>query len=96
MVRSSWYTSLLAFLREQPAERTTVTLTLAELATLAGQPMPAGALTRTYWWSSRAGAMRFRLGAIGWRVGEARRRGAASITFVRVPPDLHRCDTSSG
>ena len=40
-----WWGPLLAFLAEQPAETTSVTLTVTEVAALGGEAMPAAGFT---------------------------------------------------
>jgi hypothetical protein len=85
MPRSRWYDSLLAFLREQPGD--TRTLTLTEIETLVGQRLPRTALLRSYWWNRQPGTMGPRLAAAGWRVAHARRGGDLTVTFMRISPD---------
>ncbi len=80
-----WSDPLLRLLAEQPAETTSVTLTYAELAALAGGPLPPSGVIRGYWWNRRSGQMGHRVAVIGWRVGRVRGR-PPTITFVRQPP----------
>ena len=86
MPRARWYEPLLTFLAEQPPEMASVTLTVAELATLVGNRLPATAVTRAYWWTHKQGAIADRLGVTGWRVAHMRGRPPV-ITFMRLSPD---------
>ncbi len=45
-----------------------MTFTLAEIAALAGQPLPASTGLRSYWWSHQQWSITHRLAALGWRV----------------------------
>ncbi len=81
-----WYDPLLSFLAEQPAETTSVMLTVAELTTLVEGRLPANAMTRSYWWHRKPSSVSVDLTAIGWRVIHMRGRPLA-ITFVRQSSD---------
>ena len=78
-----WSEPLVVLLAEQPADTTSVTLTIAELMMLAGGRLPAMAETRSYWWTPKSGSMVNRLAAIGWRAAHVRGRPLA-LTFERV------------
>ena len=78
----AWYEPLLALLAVQPADTTTLTLTLAEIQALACGPLPASFATRTYWQRGGRGIHQ-RLAAAGWRVWRVGDR-ASLITFVRL------------
>ena len=80
---AAWFEPLLAFLADQPADTTTLTLTLAQIEALASGPIPAGAAARGYWQSHVADGLGRRMAAIGWRVRRFRRYPSA-VTFVRV------------
>ena len=86
MVRARWYEPLITFLVEQSLETVNVTLTVAELASLVGNRLPVTAVTRTYWWAQKQGAIACRLEAIGWRVAHVRGR-PPMVTFERLSPD---------
>ncbi len=79
-----WYEPLLTFLIAQPAETASVTLTFAEMEALVGRPLPASAVSRSYWRHRRPGGMGHRLAALGWRVGPFGRGQIAAITYVRL------------
>lgn len=88
MARTRWFDPLLAFLHDQLLETDAVTLTLAELEALAGQPLPISTLLRSYWWDRQAGSLHRRVAVVGWQVVQARRRDQSlTITFARTSPD---------
>ncbi len=87
MAHARWYEPLLTFLAEQPPGTLSVILTLTELEALAVQPLPASAMTRSYWRNRKNGAMGARLAARGWRVGPFGRGPTSMITFIRLPSD---------
>ena len=87
---ATWFDPVLGMLAGQPPDTTTVTLTLAALAALAGRPLPASATTPTYWQGHTS--VRRRLAAIGWRTARAG-RGAATIPFARLPGEHPESDS---
>ena len=90
-----WSDPLLALLAEQLPETTTLTLTLDEVATLVGAPLPCSVASRSYWRLRTPKAMGSRLRAAGWWVAQFEPRGpTTTITFIRyaltpraLPPD---------
>ena len=88
-----WSEPLVAFLAAQPPTTLAVTLTLTELEALAGQPLPAGAAARTYWWSAGSVARR-RLAAIGWRLASVG-GWPPTLTFARLSEGEGFADASA-
>ena len=84
-----WYEPLLTFLAQQQPETASVTLTFADLEVLVGRPLPARAVSRSYWRHRKPGGMGHRLAALGWRVGPFGRGQTSAITFVRLQPDAN-------
>ena len=81
---AAWFNPLLVFLAEQPPTVAALTLTLAELQVLAGEPLPAGATTWTYWQGGAADAPSQQLAAVGWRVRRFSQQ-PLTMTFARRP-----------
>ena len=81
----SRYQPLADFLAAQPPETDSVTLTLAELAQILGQPLPPSASTRA-WWGNHPSSRRAPAWlAVGWRTQPPRARQLpVRITFVRA------------
>ncbi len=85
---SSKYQPLAEFLAAQPAETGTVTLTLADVETVIGAPLPSAAWTSTWWTNSGVRSHHAPWVAAGWRVASrSLRRAPGTITFERLPPE---------
>ena len=78
------YQPLAAFLIAQPPEADSVTLTLAEVAQIVGQPLPAGASARGWWSNQLASAQARAWLAAGWRTVWQPRQFPVQIVFVRA------------
>ncbi len=85
MNRSLTCLQLFDVLAAQPPEMTRVTITFAEVAVLAGVPIPDAAYAHAYWLRSERSALRRRLRAAGWRIAGMHEGVDAAITFVRLP-----------
>ncbi len=78
-----WSDPLLALLAHQPAETTSVALTLDELAVLAGGSLPRSVYSRSYWRTQTPRGMGARLRAIGWWMTRLYVEGyGTTITFM--------------
>ena len=80
----SKYDALARYLAAQSADR--VTLTLAEIEAIIGQPLPAGARQRRWWGVPHASPFMLRpvIRAAGWRlVLDAFWGRTPAVTFVR-------------
>ncbi len=84
---SQWYEPLFDLLAAQPAETTRVTITFAEVAALAGTPIPDAAYAHEYWLRQERSALRRHLQAAGWQIAGMQEGVDATITFVRLSPD---------
>ena len=86
----SAYQPLVDYLAGQPPSTPTVTLTLAEIEQVLGQPLPAAASTQTWWTAQRGWDRQPRPWlAAGWRVANVAMRGMPpTVTFARItaPP----------
>ena len=83
----SKYDALVRYLAAQPSDR--VHLSLAEIETIIGAPLAAGA-RRRQWWGSTPGQTRLRplLQAAGWRIMLDSFWGRSpAVTFVRDRAD---------
>ncbi len=78
-----WYTPLITLLSAQPPETTELTVSLAELEALAGEPVPLGAYARVFWVGRGGRKVTAALAQVGWRVVRFDRY-TRSVTFVRV------------
>jgi hypothetical protein len=84
-MRATKYAPLGAFLAALPPETATVTLTLSEIETILGEPLPGAAATRMWWSNSRHRRAEMVWVAVGWRVQRAEmRRVMPTITFARA------------
>jgi hypothetical protein len=88
MTRRAKYVLLAAHLAAQPPEMVSVTLTLAEIEAILGEPLPRGAVTRQWWYNTRnKGLMPVSMTA-RWQVAQVMvRTGNRTVTFTRMPPD---------
>ena len=77
---------LVAELVGQPADTVTLTLTLAEIETILGRPLPRFASTRGWWMDrGRQAHQRRLLTAAGWMVSAVHFRGPVpTVTFVKT------------
>ena len=80
-----WYEPLFDLLAAQPAEVTRVTISFAEVAALAGVPIPDAAYAHSYWLQRERGRLRRRLRAAGRRMVGMQEGVNATITFERLP-----------
>jgi len=78
------YQPLADYLTAQPPATTAVTLTLAEVAQIVGQPLPAGASARGWWSNQLASAQARAWLAVGWRTQWQPRQLPMQIVFVRA------------
>ena len=79
------YAKLRRLLAAQPPEATHVTLTLAELVHILGEPLPASAYGRSWWANSRQLSQAREWLQAGWRVPRtALRYAVPSVTFIRT------------
>ena len=86
LLRAEDYQPLAEYLEHQPGPR--VTLTLADIETLLGRPLPSSARTKT-WWVARGQRTGYRrlLTPLGWTVGVVQvRRDPLTVTFVKTTP----------
>jgi hypothetical protein len=80
----SSYAPLATFLTNQPPERTTVTLTLAEVEQVLGRALPVGAWARGWWRGTHDGERPRPWVAVGWQVAAvAMRIAMPTVTFAR-------------
>ncbi len=82
-----WYEPLFALLAAQPPETTRITITFAEVAVLAGVPIPDAAYAHGYWLRQGRRTLRRRLQTAGWQMAGMHEGVDATITFVRLPSD---------
>ena len=75
---------LVDYLAEQPT--TSVTLTLAEIETLLGRPLPRSVYTQSWWSATRHRIVRQAWVRAGWMVAAVDLRAGArpAVTFVRA------------
>ena len=74
------------YLTAQPGD--TVTLSLSEVETIIGEPLPPMAGTRVWWMGRRTSRQSRAWGAAGWRVvSVAFRVAAPTVTFKRARSD---------
>lgn len=78
-----WYSALITLLSAQPLETTELSVSLAALEALAGEPVPLGAYARHFWMNRGHGNPNTALTQVGWRVVHFD-RDTRSVTFVRV------------
>ena len=84
MPQPHWSAPLLARLAEQPPDVLTLTLTLDDVATIVGAPLPPGTSSRGYWHVRSPNVMGYRLRAAGWWVSRLKQRGdVTTLTFTR-------------
>src|SRR6266545_3010887 len=88
MTRRAKYVLLAAHLAAQPPATVSVTLTLAEIEAILGEPLPRGAVTRQWWYNTRnKGLMPISMTA-RWQVTQVLMRTVnQTITFTRMAPD---------
>src|SRR5215216_4708229 len=84
------YQPLAAYLAGLPSDVSDVTLTLAEIEAILGEPLPAGAVTDAWWGIASSPQGRGWLDAGWWVRRRAPRSPAATITFGRVDPAMPR------
>jgi hypothetical protein len=90
----SKYVPLTAYLRAQPPEVSSVTLTLAEVEAIIGAPLPRSAVTagRSWWTNAPVQPQSRAWRSAGWVVAALQRRGGGppplwTVTFTRVVSD---------
>lgn len=82
------YAPLATFLAALPPETLTVTLTLPEIETLVGRPLPPSARMPKWWWNLVDSPQSQIWMDGGWRVVRAElSQPPESIVFARVSPD---------
>ena len=85
MVRTTKYEPLRRHLAAQPPEVAEVTLTLAEVATIVGAPLPRTAWAGIWWKGAATGTQARAWRAAGWRVArQALRADPPAVTFARA------------
>ncbi len=87
MPQARWYDALVALLAAQPAETPRVTIAFAEVAALAGAPIPDAAYAHSYWLQRERGPLRRRLQAAGWRIVGMQEGVNATLTLARLSLD---------
>ena len=81
----SRYDPLGAYLAGLPPEVAEVTLTLAEVATIVGAPLPRTAWAGIWWKGAATGTQARAWRAAGWRVArQALRADPPAVTFARA------------